>query len=325
MKEIEEALIILRQRKQRQEPNFDFLQKVDDEKAQSQRRSQCTCHQYPVPLSRSQSTCAGLGESTRRDSEWARENTQLVIDAIQNQPGLSARGRRDDRVTTIEAFLLSLPSNRSIAFNERWIPIKRRIPRAPWRTLSYSIFGLNRSRSLESRFQQLLPISSRRRSLFRTLNDVAYGTRQYRIQEQPTKDASLSNDLIEDVIELERGQNLIEIHLSRASFTERALESFGKNSTPSTFCSIEFFEHELQMTPIMKSQTPEYNFTAQYIVNVDDFLLYYLQKEYTTIELHQAVGQSFQTVARCQLSLKQLVEGMPWASPEQRQCPALLL
>lgn len=35
MKEIEEALLILRQRKQRQEPNFDFLQKVDDEKAQS--------------------------------------------------------------------------------------------------------------------------------------------------------------------------------------------------------------------------------------------------------------------------------------------------
>lgn len=35
MKEIEEALIILRQRKQREEPNFDFLQKVDDEKAQS--------------------------------------------------------------------------------------------------------------------------------------------------------------------------------------------------------------------------------------------------------------------------------------------------
>lgn len=37
MKEIEEALIILRQRKQRQEPNFDFLQKVDDEKGQSKK------------------------------------------------------------------------------------------------------------------------------------------------------------------------------------------------------------------------------------------------------------------------------------------------
>jgi hypothetical protein len=35
MREIEEALIILRERKQRQAPNFDFLQRVDDEKAQS--------------------------------------------------------------------------------------------------------------------------------------------------------------------------------------------------------------------------------------------------------------------------------------------------
>ncbi len=35
MREIEEALIILRQRKERREPNFDFLQNVDDEKAQS--------------------------------------------------------------------------------------------------------------------------------------------------------------------------------------------------------------------------------------------------------------------------------------------------
>lgn len=46
MKEIEEALIILRQRKQRQEPNFDFLQKVDDEKAQSKltRIKKCINH-----------------------------------------------------------------------------------------------------------------------------------------------------------------------------------------------------------------------------------------------------------------------------------------
>ena len=37
MKEIEEAIIILRERKQRHEPNFDFLQKVDDEKSQSKK------------------------------------------------------------------------------------------------------------------------------------------------------------------------------------------------------------------------------------------------------------------------------------------------
>lgn len=144
---------------------------------------------------------------------------------------------------------------------------------------------------------------------FRALKDVAYGTRQYRIQEQPTSDGQATNELIEDAIELERGQNLIEIHISRISFNERALEYFGKNNEPSTFCSIEFFEHELQMTPIIKGRTPEYNFTAQYIVNVDDFLLYYLQKEYTSVELHQTVGQSFQTIAMSKLSLKQLIEG----------------
>lgn len=145
--------------------------------------------------------------------------------------------------------------------------------------------------------------------LCRALKDVAYGTRQYPVHEQPVSDGGLTNELIEDAIELERGQNMIEVHISRASFNERALEYFGKNLDPSTFCSIEFFEHELQMTPIVKGRTPEFNFTAQYIVNVDDFLLYYLQKEYTTVEVHQTVGQSFKTVATCKLSLKQLVEG----------------
>ncbi len=38
MKEIEEALIMLRQRNQRQKLNFDFLQKVDDEKGRSKKK-----------------------------------------------------------------------------------------------------------------------------------------------------------------------------------------------------------------------------------------------------------------------------------------------
>jgi protein fantom len=149
------------------------------------------------------------------------------------------------------------------------------------------------------------------------LKDVAYGTRQYRIQEPSMIDQQqLSNELIENAIELEHGQNLIEIHLSRASFNERALEYFGKNADLSTFCSIEFFEHELKMTPVVRGQRPEYDFTAQYIVKVDDFLLHYLQKESTTIELHRAIGQSYRTVATCQLNLRQLIESkfISWTS-----------
>ena len=77
---------------------------------------------------------------------------------------------------------------------------------------------------------------------------------------------------------------------------------------PSTFCTVEFFEHELQTTPIVKGQRPEYNFTSQYIIKVDDFFLHYLQKETTTVELHQAVGSDYETKAACQLSFRDLID-----------------
>ncbi|CAF1259459.1 unnamed protein product, partial [Adineta ricciae] len=254
MREIEEALIILRQRKQRQEPNFDFLQKVDDEKGQNLNR-----------------------RILELESQLAETTNELE--------------------KTRNLLLMQYKINRDYKLEVDCIQRKMDENQAE-----------HSARVLES--GQLLDIRAERiRKLEKSLKDVAYGTRQYRVQEQPAADGNLTNELIEDAIELERGQNLIEIHISRASFNERALEYFGKNNEPSTFCSIEFFEHELQMTPIIKGRTPEYNFTAQYIVNVDDFLLYYLQKEYTLIELHQTVGQSFQTVAACKLSLKELIEG----------------
>lgn len=81
-----------------------------------------------------------------------------------------------------------------------------------------------------------------------------------------------------------------------------------KESDPSTFCTIEFFEHELQTTPIVKGSRPEYNFTSQYVVKVDDFFLHYLQKETTTIELHQAIGSDYNTKAACQLSFRDLID-----------------
>ncbi|CAF1261553.1 unnamed protein product [Rotaria sp. Silwood1] len=254
MKEIEEALIILRQRKQRQEPNFDFLQKVDDEKAQNLNRRVL-------------------------DLESQLAETYNELEKTRNLLFMQYKINRDYKLE-VDCVQKKMDENHA----------------------EYS------SRILDS--GQLLDIRADRiRKLEKALQDVAYGTRPYRVSSQPITDENLDNNLIEEAIELERGQNLIEIHISRASFNERALEFFGKNIEPSTFCSIEFFEHELQMTPIVKGRTPEYNFTAQYIVNVDDFLLYYLQKEYTIIELHQTVGQSFQTIAACKLSLKQLIEG----------------
>jgi protein fantom len=77
---------------------------------------------------------------------------------------------------------------------------------------------------------------------------------------------------------------------------------------PSTFCTIEFFEHELQTTPIAKGQRADYNFTSQYIIRVDDFFLHYLQKKTTTVELYQTIGSDYETRAACQLSFRELID-----------------
>ena len=80
-------------------------------------------------------------------------------------------------------------------------------------------------------------------------------------------------------------------------------------SDPSSFCTIEFFEHELQTTPIRKgAPRVDFDFTSQYVIRVDDFFLHYLQKETATIELHQAIGSGYETRAACQLSFRDLID-----------------
>ena len=90
-------------------------------------------------------------------------------------------------------------------------------------------------------------------------------------------------------------------------FTDEAIRIMNETD-PSTFCTIEFFEHELQTTPIVKGKRAEYNYTSQYIIKVDDFFLHYLQKETTTIELHQAIGSDYETRAACQISFRDLID-----------------
>jgi protein fantom len=41
---------------------------------------------------------------------------------------------------------------------------------------------------------------------------------------------------------------------------------------------------------------------------VDDFFLHYLQKEKSTIELHQVIGSNYETKASCQLNFRELID-----------------
>ncbi|KAL8619480.1 hypothetical protein ACOMHN_011831 [Nucella lapillus] len=178
-------------------------------------------------------------------------------------------------------------------------------------------------------YARLLDIRAARiKKLEAQLRDVAYGTRQYRLP-PPDDDVETSMDL-EETLQLERGQNLFEIHISKVSLSEDAVRHIG-DEEPSLFCTFEFFEFEIQSTPVVRGARPFYDFTSQYIVKVDDFFLHdklrpfydftsqyivkvddfflhYLQKQSCTLELHQTFGQEFRTVAACQLVFRDLFD-----------------
>ncbi len=51
-----------------------------------------------------------------------------------------------------------------------------------------------------------------------------------------------------------------------------------------------------------------FNFTSQFIVTVDDFFLHHIAKESAIIELHQAVGTEYKTLATSKLRLNDLMD-----------------
>ncbi|CAO2610599.1 Protein fantom [Lemmus lemmus] len=137
------------------------------------------------------------------------------------------------------------------------------------------------------------------------LKDIAYGTKQYKFKPEIMPDDSV--DEFDETIHLERGENLFEIHINKVTFSSEALQASG-DKEPVTFCTYAFYDFELQTTPIVRGLHPEYNFTSQYLVHVNDLFLQYIQKNTVTLELHQAYSTDYETVAACQLRFHEILE-----------------
>ena len=66
---------------------------------------------------------------------------------------------------------------------------------------------------------------------------------------------------------------------------------------------------QLSLTvPYSFAHRPVFAFTSQYVVNVDDFFLHYIQKEQVPVEFHQAVGTEYKTIATGKLRMNDLLE-----------------
>ncbi|KAG8563307.1 hypothetical protein GDO81_016015 [Engystomops pustulosus] len=147
--------------------------------------------------------------------------------------------------------------------------------------------------------------ASRIRKLEAQLKDIAYGTKQYKFTPDITPDDDVEE--FDESLHLQRGENLLEIHISKAVFSPAAANSFG-DQEPATFCTYAFYDFELQTTPVVRGLQPSYEFSSQYLVQVDDFFLQYLQKNTVRLEIHLAIGTDYKTVAVCQLRFHDILE-----------------
>ncbi|XP_077144358.1 protein fantom [Ranitomeya variabilis] len=165
------------------------------------------------------------------------------------------------------------------------------------------------SRDYEIKLEQyahLLDVRAARiRKLEAQLKDIAYGTKQYKFTPDITPDDDVEE--FDESLQLQRGENLLEIHISKAVFSPAAINSFG-DQEPATFCTYAFYDFELQTTPVVRGLQPSYEFSSQYLVRVDDFFLQFLQKNTVPLEVHLAIGTDYKTVAACQLRFHDVLE-----------------
>ncbi|KAM9495440.1 protein fantom isoform 2-T2 [Clarias gariepinus] len=137
------------------------------------------------------------------------------------------------------------------------------------------------------------------------LKDIAYGTKAHVFRPDVTADDVA--DEFDETVHLARGENLLEIHLGAARFSSDALGSLG-DKEPTTFCTYAFYDFELQSTAVVRGQQPDYDFTSQYLVKVDDLFLHYIHSSSISVEAQLAECLTFRTIATGQIQLSQLLE-----------------
>ncbi|XP_017669797.1 PREDICTED: protein fantom-like [Lepidothrix coronata] len=147
--------------------------------------------------------------------------------------------------------------------------------------------------------------AARIRKLEAQLRDIVYDAKSPK--SRPEISPGDPMDGFVETIHLEKGENLFEIHISKAIFSPEAMHAFG-DQEPATFCTYAFYDFELQISPVVRGGAPCYDFTSQYLVQADDTFCHYIQQSSVTLELHRAYGVEYQTLAACHLSFRGILE-----------------
>lgn len=57
---------------------------------------------------------------------------------------------------------------------------------------------------------------------------------------------------VDEAVRLERGENVVELNVTRVSLTEEAVRLLGGDLQPPLFCTWDFYDFETQATPILR-------------------------------------------------------------------------
>ncbi|KAH0505896.1 X-linked retinitis pigmentosa GTPase regulator-interacting protein 1 [Microtus ochrogaster] len=156
------------------------------------------------------------------------------------------------------------------------------------------------------RLNHLLDLKNCRiKQLEEQLRDIAYGTRQPSLCPESLP-AHRGEDEV-DIALLHRNENLFELHIHQAFLTPGALMQ-AADTQPTTFCTYSFYDFETHCTPFSVGPQPLYDFTSQFVVQIDSLFLHYLQETSVRLDLHQAMASEHHILATGWISFDKVLE-----------------
>ncbi|XP_055011929.1 LOW QUALITY PROTEIN: protein fantom-like [Boleophthalmus pectinirostris] len=158
---------------------------------------------------------------------------------------------------------------------------------------------------LETQAKLLDSRAARIRKLEAQLKDIAYGTKAYVFKPDVSEEEEAEE--FSESLHLERGENVLELQISSVSLSPSALQSLS-DPEPYTFCTYALHLFDLHSTPVVSGRCPRYGFTSRYVVRMDQAFLDYVSRSTVTVELHQALGLDWTTLALGQIRLQPLME-----------------
>jgi First C2 domain of RPGR-interacting protein 1 len=109
----------------------------------------------------------------------------------------------------------------------------------------------------------------------------------------------------DDIPGLGPDENILELHLLHLVIEKTALRG---ESNPSTFLTVDFFEHETQATPLAAGWSVDVNQTYEFVVAVDNRFIQFMELDCLRVDLHVAHGLDFRTVGSAAWPLRRVLD-----------------